>query len=257
MENCGIIAVGSKGEGKLEESPHILVVDDDPEVLRLTKRFLGQFNYRVTTASDSKEAYAALEAWNIACVVLDVMLPGQDGYSILRKVRSRGQLPVIMLTAMRDDSDRILGLELGADDYLGKPFNPRELLARIRAVLRRVAAFGAPSPTFDTTTVAFADYVLNLRTHELKTIDGKTISLTAGEFTLLSVLIQHHGKVLSRDQLADFIHHCENDPLGRRIDLLVSRLRRKIEEDQSEPKIIKTVWGKGYRFSEIVTGFDL
>ncbi len=217
--------------------------------MRLTKRFLGQFNLRVTTAGNASEAYDALAKWSVSCVVLDIMLPGEDGHSILRKLRAKSDLPVIMLTAMRDDSDRILGLELGADDYLGKPFNPRELLARIRAILRRVAAFGAPSHAFDTANVRFANYVLNFRTHQLKTLDGKTISLTDGEFGLLAVLIQHQGRVLSRDQLSDFIYHSENDPLKRRIDLLVSRLRKKIESNQAEPEIIKTVWGKGYTFS--------
>ena len=155
---------GGKGERPLEESPHILVVDDDPEVLRLTKRFLGQFNFRVTTAGNATEAYDALAKWSISCVVLDIMLPGEDGHSILKNVRAKSDLPVIMLTAMRDDSDRILGLELGADDYLGKPYNPRELLARIRAILRRAAAFGSPSHQFETSRVQFANYVLNLRT---------------------------------------------------------------------------------------------
>lgn len=233
----------------MNESPHILVVDDDPEVLRLTKRFLSQFNFRVTAATDAREAYEALEKWSIDCVVLDIMLPGEDGYSVLKKLRAQGHTPVIMLTAMRDDADRIVGLELGADDYVSKPFNPRELLARIRAVLRRVTVFGAPSEVVDTSSlVSFDGYVLNLRTRELTTEDGKSISLTDNEFTILSVFIRFHGKILSRDQLADFVHHSENDPLGRRIDLLVSRLRRKIEEDLDNPRIIQTVWRKGYRF---------
>ena len=242
----------------MDESPHILVVDDDPEVLRLTQRFLSQFNFRVTTAADAREAYAALEEWSIDCVVLDIMLPGEDGFSILKSLRTQGHTPVIMLTAMRDDADRIVGLELGADDYISKPFNPRELLARIRAVLRRVTVFGAPSEAVETASVvAFDSYALNLRTRELTTEDGKSISLTDNEFTILSVFVRFHGKIMSRDQLADFVHHSENDPLGRRIDLLVSRLRRKIEEDLDNPRIIQTVWRKGYRFCAQVSTSEI
>lgn len=242
----------------LDESPHILVVDDDQEVLRLTKRFLSQFNFRVTTAGDAREAYKALEEWSIDCVVLDIMLPGEDGFSILKTLRARGHIPVIMLTAMRDDADRIIGLELGADDYVSKPFNPRELLARIRAVLRRVTVFGAPAEVVETpAAVSFDTYRLNMRTRELTTEDGKSISLTDNEFTILSVFIRFHGKILSRDQLADFVHHSENEPLGRRIDLLVSRLRRKIEDDLDNPRIIQTVWRKGYKFSAQISAADL
>lgn len=241
----------------MEESPHILVVDDDPEVLKLTKRFLGQFGFRISTASIAKEAYEALDAWNIDCIVLDVMLPGDDGYAILRKVRARGHIPVIMLTAMTDDADRIIGLELGADDYLGKPFNPRELLARIRAILRRVSEFRKTSPEIASrSTVRFASYILNLQTRNLSTGDGRSLSLTDSEFTLLSVFVHHRGKALSRDQLSDFVHHQENTPFGRRIDLLVSRLRRKIESNIDDPNIIQTVWGKGYRFSAVVSSVE-
>jgi len=241
----------------LEESPHILIVVDDPQVLKLTGRFLKQFNFRVSTASDAVEAYSALEEWNIDCLVLDIMLPGEDGYSILKKLRQQGNLPIIMLTAMRDDSDRILGLELGADDYLTKPFNPRELMARIKAVLRRVAVFGMPAPEVqNVSAVRFASYVLDFRTQELRTRDGKSLSLSDREYSLLSVLARYPNKVMSRDQLVDFVHHSENDPLGRRIDLLVSRLRRKIEEDADNPRIIQTVWGKGYKFCAPITAVD-
>lgn len=238
----------------MEESQHILIVDDDPEVLKLTKKFLQQFNFRVTTALDAQGAYSAMNGWSIDCVVLDIMLPGEDGYSILETIRKSSAVPVIMLTAMTDDTDRIVGLELGADDYLGKPFNPRELLARIRAILRRANMVSDRTEQNAKETVGFASYILNLRTRELKTADGKSLALTDNEFTLLSVFVQHGGMVMSRDQLADFVHHSENDPLGRRIDLLVSRLRRKIEDDAADPKIIQTVWGKGCRFcSSIAT----
>ncbi len=151
----------------------------------------------------------------------------------------------------------IVGLELGADDYVSKPFNPRELMARIRAVLRRVRVFGSPSEAMDPSrVVCFEGYRFNLRARELSTDDGKSISLTDNEYTILSVFIRFHGKTLSRDQLADFVHHSENAPLGRKIDLLVSRLRHKIEADIGNPRIIQTVWRKGYRFSAQVIETD-
>src|SRR5688572_17471740 len=234
----------------MDISPHILVVDDDREIRNLVAKFLTRHGCRVTTVADGKEMRRALADRRIDLVVLDLMLPGEDGLSLCRRLRAESDLPVIMLTAMREDIDRILGLELGADDYLPKPFNPRELLARIRAVLRRTAAV---SPRGEgNATLRFAGWRLEPAGRRLVGPDGREAELTGGEFDLLLALAERPGRVLSREQLLDLTRGRETAPFDRSVDSQVSRLRRKIEPNPSRPALIKTVRSGGYVFTPVV-----
>ena len=224
---------------------HILVVDDHADIRDLLKRFLEQHGYRVSCARDGREMKRLLEHSSIELIVLDLMLPGEDGLSLCRDLRTRSQLPVIMLTAMGEDMDRIIGLEMDADDYLAKPFNPRELLARIKAVLRRAHPnHSEPEPA--TRNYRFAQWQLDTARRELIDSQGLSISLSTAEFDLLHVFLQRPQRVLSRDQLLDLARGREAQAFDRAIDTLVSRLRRKLEPDAKNPEIIKTVWGGGY-----------
>lgn len=224
---------------------HILVVDDHADIRDLLKRFLEQHGYRVSCARDGREMKRLLEHSSIELIVLDLMLPGEDGLSLCRDLRTRSQLPVIMLTAMGEDMDRIIGLEMGADDYLAKPFNPRELLARIKAVLRRAHPnHSEPEPA--TRNYRFAQWQLDTARRELIDSQGLSISLSTAEFDLLHVFLQRPQRVLSRDQLLDLARGREAQAFDRAIDTLVSRLRRKLEPDAKNPEIINTVWGGGY-----------
>ena len=224
---------------------HILVVDDHADIRDLLKRFLEQHGYRVSCARDGREMKRLLEHSSIELIVLDLMLPGEDGLSLCRDLRTRSQLPVIMLTAMGEDMDRIIGLEMGADDYLAKPFNPRELLARIKAVLRRAHPnHSEPEPA--TRNYRFAQWQLDTARRELIDSQGLSISLSTAEFDLLHVFLHRPQRVLSRDQLLDLARGREAQAFDRAIDTLVSRLRRKLEPDAKNPEIIKTVWGGGY-----------
>jgi two-component system OmpR family response regulator len=234
----------------MEPLPHIAVVDDHQEIRELVARYLGQHGYRVTVA-ESAAAFSALhESERFDLLVLDIMMPGEDGLSLCRELRTSSKLPVIFLTAVAEDTDRIVGLELGADDYLTKPFNPRELLARIRAVLRR-------SQTEDRSTallesgkrLRFGDKVLDVSRQEVTGADGVAVPLSSAEFRLLSVFLEHQGKVLSRDELLDLTSGREADVWDRSIDNQVSRLRRKVEDDPKNPGLIKTHWGDGYCFT--------
>jgi two-component system, OmpR family, response regulator len=234
----------------MDTSPHILVVDDDREIRDLVAKFLTRHGCRVTTVADGKEMRRALADRRIDLVVLDLMLPGEDGLGLCRRLRAESDLPVIMLTAMREDIDRILGLELGADDYLPKPFNPRELLARIRAVLRRT---GAVTPRGEgNATLRFAGWRLEPGGRRLVGPDGREPELTGGEFDLLLAFAERPGRVLSRDQLLDLTRGRETAPFDRSVDSQVSRLRRKIEPDPSRPALIKTVRSGGYVFTPAV-----
>jgi two-component system OmpR family response regulator len=234
----------------METSPHILVVDDDREIRDLVAKFLTRHGCRVTAVADGKEMRRALADRRIDLVVLDLMLPGEDGLSLCRRLRAESDLPVIMLTAMREDIDRIIGLELGADDYLPKPFNPRELLARIRAVLRRT---GAVTPRGEANaSLRFAGWRLEPGGRRLVAPDGREAELTGGEFDLLLAFAERPGRVLSRDQLLDLTHRRETAPFDRSIDSQVSRLRRKIEPNPSRPALIKTVRSGGYVFTPVV-----
>lgn len=233
------------------ESPgHILVVDDDREIRDLLGRFLSKHGFRVTAVADGKAMAKALADWKIDLVVLDLMLPGEDGLSLCRNLRAKSAIPIIMLTMIGEETDRIIGLEMGADDYLPKPFNPRELLARMKAVLRRAAAVkadGGPN------ILQFAGWSLDLGRRQLQSPHGLLVDLSAGEFDLLAALAEHPQSVLSRDQLLDLTHGRAEAPFDRSIDMQISRLRRKIEANHTQPELIKTVRGGGYVFTAVVT----
>lgn len=236
----------------MNTTPHILVVDDDHEIRELLARFLAKHGLHVSTARDGAEMIKLLDAHGIDLVVLDLMMPGEDGLSLTRRLRTQGcTLPIIMLTAMAEDTDRIVGLEMGADDYLPKPFNPRELLARIKAVLRRAPAESeAPGPTSGGGhRLRFNGWVLDMATRDLTDPDGVVLTLSAGEFDLLRAFVEHPRRVLSRDQLLDLARGRQAIPFDRSIDIQVSRLRRKLNDDPKEPQLIKTVRGGGYLFT--------
>lgn len=236
-----------------QTATHILVVDDHADIRDLLKRFLEQHSYRVSCARDGREMKKLLEHSTIQLVVLDLMLPGEDGLSLCRELRTKSNLPVIMLTAMGEEMDRIIGLEMGADDYLAKPFNPRELLARIRAVLRRSGEQHEVETEEEHAIYRFAQWQLNMARRELLDESGISISLSTAEFDLLRVFLQRPQRVLSRDQLLDLARGREAQAFDRAIDTQVSRLRRKLEQDAKNPEIIKTVWGGGYLFAAEVS----
>ncbi|MCG8546940.1 MAG: response regulator [Alphaproteobacteria bacterium] len=236
----------------MSRSPHILVVDDDREIRSLVAQFLKKHGYRVSDAPDGKSMMQQLESGRFDLVVLDLMLPGEDGLSLCRRVRSNSSLPIIMLTAMGEETDRIVGLEMGADDYLPKPFSPRELLARIKAVLRRASGTETDSGEAAKGEIFFDNWRIDLTKRELRAPGGALVALTAGEFDLLLVLVERAGRVLSRDQLLDLTRGREAAPFDRSVDVQISRLRRKIEQDPKNPKVIKTVRGGGYTLASKV-----
>ena len=235
----------------MNASPHILVVEDDAEISRLVSRYLRSNDFHVSVAADGRNLDRLLDDNRVDLIVLDLMLPGEDGLSLCRRLRTRSVVPVIMLTAKGDELDRIVGLEIGADDYLTKPFNPRELLARIRAVLRRVSA-SAPSAGRQARKLSFMGWQIDCVLRELKDPNGTRVMLTGAEFCLLQVMCERAGRILSRDQLLDLTQARAAGSLGRSIDVLISRLRRKIERDLRDPEIIKTVRSGGYLFAPIV-----
>ncbi|MCD8547648.1 MAG: response regulator [Aeromonadaceae bacterium] len=228
--------------------PHILVVDDHADIRDLLKRFLETHGFRVTCARDGREMKRQLETGNYQLMVLDLMLPGEDGLSLCRSIRATSNLPIVMLTAMGEEMDKIIGLEMGADDYLAKPFNPRELLTRIRAVLRRSQGQELAEPQ-SAHRLHFAHWTLDQARRELVDENGVTISLSTAEFDLLKVFVERPQRVLSRDQLLDLARGREAQAFDRAIDTLVSRLRRKLERDPKNPELIKTIWGGGYLFA--------
>ena len=236
---------------RMDTNAHILVVDDDREIRDLLARFLTRHGLRVTTARDGAEMMALLDEKRIDLVVLDLMLPGEDGLSLTRRLReTRAALPIVMLTAMGEDTDRIVGLEMGADDYVAKPFNPRELLARVKAVLRRVQSVAdGIAAVAHGNRLRFEGWSLDLATRDLTSPDGIMVSLSAGEFSLLQVFVEHPRRVLSRDQLLDFARGRSAIPFDRSIDIQVSRLRRRLGDDAKDPQLIKTVRGGGYLFT--------
>lgn len=230
----------------MDTIPHILVVDDDPEIRRLLGKYLDGQGFRISLAGSKGECEAKLAELKIDLLVLDVMLPDGSGLDLCRSLRGRmPQLSIILLTALKEDVDRIIGLEFGADDYLGKPFNPRELSARIRAVLRRGRAEPQPSGSRQ---YVFANYIADIESRTLLAPDGSTVDLTGGEFELLVVFLQRPGRVLSRDSLLDLTQGRTADPFDRSIDILVSRLRRKLG-DASVFAMLKTVRNKGYQLA--------
>ncbi|WP_129503087.1 response regulator [Aeromonas veronii] len=232
---------------------HILVVDDHSEIRDLLKRFLEQHGLRVSCARDGKEMKRLLEEREFDLLVLDLMMPGEDGLTLCRELRVKSNLPIIMLTAMGEETDRIIGLEMGADDYLAKPFNPRELLARIKAVMRRTQTDNQPAAETLTRDLRFDRWLLDVNRRELVDEDGVGLSLSTAEFDLLKVFLERPQRVLSRDQLLDLARGREAVAFDRAIDTLVSRLRRKLERDPKNPELIKTIWGGGYMFSADVT----
>ena len=228
--------------------PNILVVEDDRETRALIAKYLRNNACNVTTANDGREMARAMNDHRIDLVILDVMLPGEDGLSLCRKIRSESQVPIIMLTARGEDVDRILGLEMGADDYLAKPFNPRELLARINAIFRRKAPAELPgAPSQEATSVTFGEFVLDLATRTL-TRSGEPVALTTGEFAVLKVFARFPKVPLSREKLMEMARGREYEAFDRSLDVQISRLRKLIEPDPSKPRFIQTVWGLGYVF---------
>jgi len=228
---------------------HVLVVDDDAEIRNLLREYLEKNGYRVTTVADGKGMWAALELGRADLVVLDLMLPGDDGLTLCRNLRARSAMPVIMLTARGEETDRIVGLEMGADDYLAKPFNPRELLARIKSVLRRSRTLPDNLQSETASRIRFAGHVLDLASRNLVSPGGVVVALSGTEFRLLRIFLAHPNRVLNRDQLIDLMLSRDASPFDRSIDVQVSRLRHRLGEDAKEPAIIKTVRSEGYVLS--------
>ena len=225
-------------------SKKILVVDDDPELTELLRSYLGSNGYTVATAGDGRAMHEMLKAFEPDMLILDLMLPGEDGLTLCRNLRAASRLPILMLTARGDDMDRIIGLEMGADDYLPKPFNPRELLARIRSILRR--AEDHASRERPARRLLFAGWTLDLSAHHLLDANGVVIALSTGEFRLLHLLAETPNCVFSRDQLTDALAGRDAGPFDRTIDVMISRLRRRLNDDARDPQLIKTVRSEGY-----------
>ena len=231
-----------------EQHHHILVVDDDARLRDLLSRYLGEQGFEVKAAADAQQMDRLRTREHFHLIVLDLMMPGEDGLSVCRRLRGQGdQTPIIMLTAKGDEVDRIVGLEMGADDYLPKPFNPRELLARIHAVLRRQGSKPPGAPDGDAETIRFSNIEVDLAARTLKRGD-ELLPLTTGEFAVLKVLLQHPRQPLSRDKLMTLARGREQGPFDRAIDVQVSRLRKLVESDPAQPRYLQTVWGFGYVF---------
>ncbi|MGK9052452.1 response regulator transcription factor [Neorhizobium petrolearium] len=232
----------------LSSVPHILIVDDNAEIRSLLKDFLQRRGMRVSLAKDGNELALELERTKLDLIVLDIMLPGRTGLELCQEIRRRSRIPIIMLTAMTDTSDRIVGLEVGADDYMSKPFDPRELLARIRAVLRRHGGTALPEPSAAAAVVRFAGWTLDFGRRRLTDAAGVRVELTRAEFNLLEALVEASGRVLSREQLIERCGGNASQSFDRSIDILVSRLRRKLDDNPKAPSMIETVRGGGYQF---------
>lgn len=219
----------------------ILIIDDDQKLNMLLQNFLGDFGYRVLSATHPDQGLKKLRQASPDLVILDVMLPGMDGFEVCRLIRQFSSVPVIMLTARGDLTDKVLGLELGADDYLPKPFEPRELVARIQSVLRRIQKGDSlQSQSYGRLTIDFAKRITIL--------DGEAVELTTNEFTALALLVRHPGQVLDRDQILQELRGMDSDAFNRSVDITISRLRQKLKDDPKRPALIKTVWGTGYVF---------
>ena len=232
-----------------ETLEHLLVVDDDREIRRLLEAYLTQSGYRVTSVGDGRAMRRALNEHRIDLIVLDLMLPGEDGLSLCRGLRAQSNMPVLMLTASSSEIDRIVGLELGADDYLTKPFSPRELLARVKSILRRAKSLPHQQVAADVSNYRFGEWTLDVATRNIIAIDGLVVPLSGAEFRLLSVFLDHPQIVLSRDQLLELVSGRETIPLDRSIDVLIGRLRKRLNDDGKEPALIKTVRSAGYVFA--------
>ena len=230
----------------MTQPPHILIVDDHREIRDALVKYLEKNGLRTTTAADAVAMDAAMKAGQFDLVVLDVMMPGEDGLSVCRRLRATQDIPILMLTALGDDTDRIVGLEVGADDYLAKPFNPRELLARIKAILRRSERAEITGGSLAGRCLAFDRWVLDTDRRSLTDAGGTEVALTTAEFRLLTVFLERPRFVLSRDQLLDLTSGRAAQVFDRTIDNQISRLRRKIEADPAKPALITTVRGGGY-----------
>lgn len=237
----------------LDVNIHILVVDDDPQIGDLLSDYLRKHNFRVSVAGDGRAMRKVMKQYSIDLVVLDIMLPGTDGISLCRELRQTSDLPIIMLSAAGDESDRVVGLEVGADDYLAKPFSPRELLARIKALIRRasgpVAENRQRSRLARLPMLAFGDWALDQNKRVLVDSNAVSIALSAAEYDLLLAFLEHPGRTLTRDQLLDITRGRQANAFDRTIDVQVARLRKKLKEDPKSPRIIVTVRGGGYQFN--------
>lgn len=232
----------------MSKGKSILIVDDDQEIRELLQEYLTRAGFEVTTASDGSDMYQQLPQCNPELIILDIMMPGDDGFSLCQQLRRKSQVPIIMLTAASDEADRVIGLELGADDYIAKPFSPRELMARIKALLRRAEFRQVESEPAVTPgrKIHFAEWILDTRTQILTYEDGSTIDLTGSDFILLHLFLQHPGQILDRDTISDATRGRESLPMERGIDVQISRLRQKLGDNGKGPRIIKTIRGSGY-----------
>ena len=230
----------------MDKPDSILIVDDDPEIRRLLVDYLARNGFEAFAARDGREMWQALERHAIDLVVLDLMLPDTDGLTLCRDLRAKSSLPVLMLTARGEETDRIIGIEMGADDYLVKPFNPRELLARIKSILRRTRALPPNLRPEPARYMRFSGWTLDTASRLLSAPDGVATPLSGGEYRLLRILLDHPNRVLNRDQLTELIHGREAEAYDRAIDVQISRLRQRLRDDSREPELIKTVRGEGY-----------
>jgi two-component system OmpR family response regulator len=230
----------------MTRSGHILIVDDDQEIRNLLTAYLERAGYRATALAFGRELLPVVEQGGIDLVVLDIMLPDSDGLTLCRDLRARSDIPVIMLTARGDETDRIVGLEIGADDYLPKPFNPRELLARIKVILRRSRALPHNLRPDDARHIRFAGWMLDTVTRDLRSPEGIVVAMSGAEFALLRIFLNHPNRVLSRDQLLEMTRGKEAEAYDRSMDVRVSRLRQRLRDDAKEPSLIKTVRTEGY-----------
>jgi DNA-binding response OmpR family regulator len=233
----------------MADRSHILVVDDDLVIQDVLKQQLSREGFRVTTASNYEEMIKYVDDEMPDLVILDVLLPDMDGFSIARELRSRSDVGIIMLTGKGDTVDKIVGLEIGADDYVTKPFDQRELLARVNSTLRRTRRCQKQPSSKEISIVTFADWRINLTAHELISPKGEEVHLTHYEFQLLNVFVNNVNRALSRDRIMDLVRGQDWSPIDRTVDVLVGKLRRKIEPDPKKPTFIKTVWGIGYKFT--------
>lgn len=238
---------------RMENPSHILIVDDDREIRTLLAEYLDSNGLRTFTAANGVEMRKQLDATRIDLIVLDLTLPGEDGLTLCRTLRASSALPVIMLTARGEPLDRILGLEMGADDYLAKPFEPRELFARIRSVLRRTHALPPNLATSEARALCFNGWRLDLLARHLVSTDGTVVALSGAEFRMLKVFLEHPNRVLNRDQLLELTQGREADPFDRSVDIQISRLRQKLGDDARTSRVIKTVRNEGYVLAAAVT----
>jgi two-component system OmpR family response regulator len=236
----------------MDRTDHILIVDDDAEIRTLLVRYLEKNELRATAVGDGRAMWQALDAAVFDLIVLDLMLPGDDGLTLCRDLRARSDIPVVMLTARGEETDRVVGLEMGADDYLAKPFSARELLARIKSVLRRTRSLPPNLRADDDSRIRFGDWTLDTQQRRLIAADGEVTALSGAEYRLLRIFVEHPNRVLNRDQLVELTQGREAEALDRSIDVQVSRLRHRLGDDPREPAIIKTVRGEGYVLSASV-----